>query len=81
VSFAADGELAAVTANEKVYLLHPETGTERGIISSPSGNQSTARPRLSPDGKRLAVMWDDGSFDLWNLAALNSELDALGIQP
>ncbi|MBA2432248.1 MAG: protein kinase, partial [Chthoniobacterales bacterium] len=70
VSFAADGELVAVTVNEKVYLLHPETGAELGMIVSPSGNPSTARARLSPDGRRLAVMWDDGSFDLWNLAQL-----------
>jgi hypothetical protein len=79
VSFSADGELAAVTANEKVYLIHPATGAERGLIVSPSGNTSTARVRLSPDGHRLAVMWDDGSVDLWDLMALREELAALGI--
>ncbi|MBA2433464.1 MAG: hypothetical protein H0V56_15335, partial [Chthoniobacterales bacterium] len=46
---------------------------------SPSGNPSTARARLSPDGRRLAVMWDDGSFDLWDLAQLKQELAALGM--
>jgi WD40 repeat protein len=79
VSFAADGELAAVTANEKVYLIHPATGAERGLIVSPSGNTSTARVRLSANGHRLAVMWDDGSFDLWDLVALREQLAALGI--
>jgi WD40 repeat protein len=80
-SFSGDGELAAVTVNEKVYLIHPATGSERGLIVSPSGNTSTARVRLSPDGRRLAVMWDDASFDLWDLAALRTQLSALGIEP
>ncbi|HVF70431.1 MAG TPA: WD40 repeat domain-containing serine/threonine protein kinase [Chthoniobacterales bacterium] len=80
VSFSADGELAAVTANEKVYLIHPATGVERGLIVSPSGNTSTARVRLSPDGLRLAVMWDDASLDLWDLATLRRELAALGME-
>jgi len=79
VSFAADGELVAATVVDKVYLVHPATGAERGIIASPSGNTSTARARLSADGRRLAVMWDDGSFDLWDLVALRDELSALGI--
>ena len=79
VSFAADGELVAITVSEKVYLLHPATGAERGLILSPSGNTSTARARLSPDANRLAVMWDDGSFDLWDIARLRQELSALGI--
>jgi WD40 repeat protein len=79
VSFAADGELAAITVDERVYLIHPATGAERGLIVSPSGNPSTARARLSADGHRLAVMWDDGSFDLWDLAALNAQLSALGM--
>jgi WD40 repeat protein len=79
LSFSADGELAAVTANEKVYLIHPETGAERGLIVSPSGNTSTARVRLGPKGDRLAVMWDDGSVDLWDLAQLRRELASLGI--
>lgn len=79
VSFAADGELVAVIVDEKVYLIHPATGAERGLIVSPSGNPSTARARLSADGHRLAVMWDDGSFDLWDLAALREQLSALGI--
>lgn len=79
VSFAANGELAAITVNEKVYLIHPQTGAERGLIVSPSGNTSTARARLSPDGRRLAVMWDDGAFDLWDLAKLNEELAPLGM--
>jgi len=78
-SFSGDGELAAVTVNEKVYLIHPATGSERGLIVSPSGNTSTARVRLSPDGRRLAVMWDDASFDLWDLAALRQQLTALGM--
>ncbi len=79
VSFSADGELAAVTANEKVYLIHPATGAERGLIVSPSGNTSTARVRLSGDARRLAVMWDDASIDLWDLVALREQLSALGI--
>jgi WD40 repeat protein len=79
VSFSADGELAAVTANEKVFLIHPATGAERGLIVSPSGNTSTARVRLSPDARRLAVMWDESSVDLWDLVALRKELSALGI--
>ena len=73
------GELAAVTVNEKVYLIHPATGAERGQIVSPSGNTSTARARLSPDGRRVAVMWDDGSFDLWDLARLREDLAVLGM--
>jgi hypothetical protein len=32
---------------------------------------------LSADG--LAVMWDDGSFDLRDLATLNEQLTDLGI--
>lgn len=79
VSFAGDGELVAATVVDKVYLVHPATGAELGIIVSPSGNSSTARARLDPAGQRLAVMWDDGSFDLWNLVALRQELSALGI--
>lgn len=79
ISLAADGELGAITVNEKVYLVHPATGTERGLFVSPSGNPSTARARLSPDGHRLAVLWDDGAFDLWDLAALRLELSTLGI--
>jgi WD40 repeat protein len=79
ISFSRDGELVAVTANEKVYLVHPSTGAERGLIVSPSGNTSTARVRLSADGRRLAVMWDDGSLDLWDLAKLGEELSVLGI--
>ncbi|MBA3241147.1 MAG: WD40 repeat domain-containing protein [Acidobacteria bacterium] len=80
VSFAADGELAAVTVNEKVYVVDPSTGAEKFQLASPSGNSSTARVRLSPDGLRLAVMWDDASFDLWDLAELRDELAALGIE-
>jgi WD40 repeat protein len=80
VSFAGDGELVAATVVDKVYLVHPATGAERGIIASPSGNTSTARARLDARGHRLAVMWDDGSFDLWNLVALREELSALGIR-
>ena len=79
VSLAADGELAAVTVNEKVYLLHPATGEERGLIVSPSGNPSTARARLDAAGRHLAVMWDDGAFDLWDLGALREQLTALGM--
>jgi WD40 repeat protein len=79
VSFAADGELVAITTDDKTYLFHPATGVERGLIGSPSGEPSTARARLSPDGKRLAVMWDDGSFDLWDLAQLKQELAGLGM--
>ncbi len=79
VSFAGDGELVAATVVDKVYLVHPATGAERGIIASPSGNTSTARARLSADGRRLAVMWDDASFDLWDLVALREQLSALGI--
>jgi len=81
VSFSTDGELAAVTVNEKVYLIHPATGAERGLLVSPSGNTSTARVRLSPDGRCLAVMWDDASLDLWDLAQLRQELASLGIDP
>jgi WD40 repeat protein len=80
VSFAADGELVAATVMDKVYLVHPATGAERGIIASPSGNSSTARARLSADGNHLAVMWDDGSFDVWDLFALREQLSALGIE-
>jgi WD40 repeat protein len=80
VSFAGDGELVAATVADKVYLVHPATGSERGIIASPSGNTSTARARLSADGNRLAVMWDDGSVDLWDLVALREQLSALGIR-
>ena len=79
VSFAADGELVAITTDDKTHLFHPATGAERGTIGSPGGDPSTARARLSPDGRRLAVMWDDGSFDLWDLAKLREELAALGI--
>jgi WD40 repeat protein len=79
VSFAGDGELVAATVVDKVYLVHPASGAERGIIASPSGNTSTARARLDAAGRRLAVMWDDGSFDLWDLAALREELSGLGI--
>jgi WD40 repeat protein len=79
VSFAGNGELVAATVVDKVYLVHPATGVERGIIVSPSGNTSTARARLDAAGRRLAVMWDDGSFDLWDLVALREQLAALGI--
>ena len=79
VSFAADGELVAITTDDKTHLFHPATGAERGMIGSPGGDPSTARARLSPDGRKLAVMWDDGSFDLWDLAKLREELAALGI--
>ena len=74
----ADGELVAITTDDKTYLFHPATGAERGLIGSPGGDPSTARARLSPDGRKLAVMWDDGSFDLWDLAKLRDELAALG---
>ena len=53
VSFAADGELAAITVDEKVYLIHPATGAERGLIVSPSGNHLyRARP---PQRRRPAA--------------------------
>jgi WD40 repeat protein len=77
--FAQSAELLASTVNEKVYLLHPATGAELGLLTSPSGNTSTARVRLNDNGTCLAVMWDDGSFDLWDLATLNQQLVALGI--
>ena len=80
VSFAADGELVAITTDDKTHLFHPATGAQRGTIGSPGGDPSTARARLSPDGRKLAVMWDDGSFDLWDLARLREELAALGIK-
>ena len=79
VSFAADGELVAITTDDKTHLFHPATGAQRGMIGSPGGDPSTARARLSADGRKLAVMWDDGSFDLWDLAKLREELAALGI--
>ena len=79
VSFAADGELVAITTDDKTYLFHPATGAERGLIGSPGGDPSTARARLSPDGRKLAVMRDDGSIELWDLAKLREELAALGI--
>ena len=79
VSFAADGELVAITTDDKTHLFHPASGAPRGTIGSPGGDPSTARARLSPDGRKLAVMWDDGSLDLWDLAKLRAELAALGI--
>ena len=80
VSFAADGELVAITTDDKTYLFHPATGAERGLIGSPSGDPSTARAQLSPDGRKLAVMRDDGSLELWDLAKLRDELAALRIE-
>ncbi len=78
-SFTADGKLLAVTVDEKIYLMDPATGAKLIILSSPSGNASTARVCLSPDGTRLAVMWDDASVDLWDLTTLRRGLAGAGL--
>jgi WD40 repeat protein len=34
---------------------------------------------FSPDGKHLAVLWDDGQLSLWDLGRLQGELRAEGL--
>ena len=78
-SFSKDGQLLAVTVDDATYLIRPATGERLARLVSPSGDVSTARVCLNPDGTRIAIMRDDGKTELWDLAQLRRSLATLGL--
>jgi WD40 repeat protein len=67
VSFAPDGELAAVnTATAEMILLDVPTGRE--VFRHPPAHTPVMRPRFSRDGRRLGVVAEGGRLGLWDAA-------------
>jgi eukaryotic-like serine/threonine-protein kinase len=74
-----DGKLLAAGVDARVHLIDPKTGRQLVVLPALGNNGQAARPCLSPDGRTLAVLCDDGTLDLWDLVELRRELAALGL--
>jgi WD40 repeat protein len=67
VSFAPDGDLAAVnTTTAEMILLDVATGRE--VFRHPPAHTPVMRPRFSRDGRRLGVVAEGGRLGLWDVA-------------
>jgi WD40 repeat protein len=86
-AFDPTGRWLAVTEPPRRILLHrrapvsasaPNGWEDYATLESPSGLGVT-RLAFSPDGKQLAAATTRASFELWDLAALETELRKMGI--
>ncbi|HVS11837.1 MAG TPA: protein kinase [Planctomycetota bacterium] len=79
VAFRPDGALVAfAVSNEVVRLLDVRELASRGTLEAPQ-LEALFEIAFSPDGSTLGTACATNRVQLWNLAALERELDALGL--
>jgi eukaryotic-like serine/threonine-protein kinase len=78
-AISPDGKTLAFGDGTAVWIVNAADGS---MLARLVGAQSGAYlPGLtfSPDGKRLALFWDDGQLSVWDLGRLQEELRAFGL--
>lgn len=74
--FSPDGRILAVSDSlGRIHLVHPRTGHEFLLITDPD-EILTEQLLFSPDGTRLAALLASNPPRIWNLAAIQTELNA-----
>ena len=77
IAVARDGTVATYNKVDGIRLWSP---TDRELMRlSVTSDQQLVRLALTPDGTRLAVVFFAGDLQIWNLAEIRRELDAVGL--
>lgn len=78
-ALAPDGSSVAVCRDESVYLVAPATGVVMAKLEIPYASGLAGGVRFLPDGRRFAILWQDGRIDIIDSAALRDGVKQLGL--
>jgi len=78
-ALAPDGAYAAILNDRAIYLVSTRDGKAFATIETPEGSGLAAAIRFAPDGRRFAVLWNEGRIDLVDPAVLRAELAKIGL--
>jgi WD40 repeat protein len=77
MAFSADSSLLALTSNrETVRLVEPATGRELATLEAPEAND-IHHLSFSLDASQLAVVYQHGPIQIWDLRLIRNELAAM----
>jgi len=79
-SISPDGREAVLLKNQRVSIFSLPAGTVRMSFDRPLSAGNVSGLKYLPDGKRFAVLWQDGRIDLFDPDALRTAGLTLGIQ-
>ncbi len=78
-AFSPDGALIAFGVGDEAVLVRTSDGSEVAHLQSPQGGTYLPDLIFSPDGRQLALWWENGQLTLWNLRSLRTELASRGM--
>jgi WD40 repeat protein len=78
-AISPDARMLAFGEAAEVTLVDARAGTVLAHLVGAQAGGYTPGLTFSPDGKHLAVLWDDGQLSLWDLGRLQGELRAEGL--
>ncbi|HZZ58013.1 MAG TPA: protein kinase [Opitutaceae bacterium] len=78
-AISPDGQCIAFAADTDVTLVDARTGSVLAALRSPQGGTYVPGLTFSPDGTRLALLWETGQLTVWDLARLRRALAGRGL--
>jgi WD40 repeat protein len=75
-AFCPDGSCIAFGEGDVVCLVRAADGAVLAHLQSPQGGTYIPGLVFSPDGRHLALWWENGQLTIWDLRALRQELAA-----
>jgi WD40 repeat protein len=78
-ALSPDGSYAVIENDRALNLVSTRDGKAYATLNVPESSGLSATIRFAPDGKRIAMLWNEGRVDVIDPAALRAALGKIGL--